>query len=196
MYYTWSVTTAYFPKAQWNKVHYTRCWSAEQKNLSYKGDVSCAVLQYGLLLQSREAISPNVGWNFDLSQPLFWIFCSESSLLVFLRCSLLLRGFAGGSYHCFLPQNSLGDGFLDWTSLTLCEVTKIPLSLLPVYLNYLSFLPLPHKTSELSPSQSAFKWSNCWNTILVQWSWIKILAPHASNDRHKLLSVDGEESSF
>lgn len=68
-------------------------------------------------LQSRDAIPPNTGWNFDLPQPLFWIFCSESSLLVFLRCSLLLRGFAGGSYHCFLPQNRLGDGFLDWTSL-------------------------------------------------------------------------------
>lgn len=32
------------------------------------------------------------------------------------------------------------------------------------------------KPSKLSPRQPDFRWSNCWNLILIEWSWIIILA--------------------
>lgn len=124
----------------------------------------CAVFMLPLLSVKSVKISVNQS-NPDLSQPLGEVSCSEG---------LEIAHFAGGHCHV-LPRAA-------WTVISSSE--QVSFSAKCQELSYscvsciffLPFLCCHTNPSKLSPRQPDFKWGNCWNLILSEWSWIIILA--------------------
>lgn len=146
-----------------------RCWSAEQKHLYNKDNMSykhprTETVQVSSCHCSQCWVK---SWSLTASG---WISC-PGGLQVAHPCSDILQV----TLPMSLPRAA-------WTIISSTE--QVSFSAEWQKLSYscvscvfiLPFRCCHTKPSKLSPRQPDFKWGNCWNLILPEWSWIIILA--------------------